>query len=374
MRRWKWVCAWSLAVATTACNESVGPSDGPPAKSDIVVLNSLSKTLLQFNLIDDRLVPFGDPIQLGPNYDGVTADFIQDLFVTTTSSFGGSQIIFGAFSTGEMLTGRFPGDDFLSADAGKPTVVVDAAGTVGAFVPARARDEVYIAFPGNAGAILLIQNVGTFVERAIPAGRFIVSIDANLNDDEGTFESLGPPRLVLHDFQTGALFSATSLTGAVGATEALVVSDEMAFLAGGGFDPVTFAPMGDGRLLKINISDQGVQDNFSIGGNGISFEPGRNGLLYVVRTKGTGDFDDTDVLTFNIFTGDFERGPNNPLQPKDSDGADLGCRVVTAFITGEMLCATFEASSVGRLVLLDSDGMYVHETPIGAGATDIIIR
>ena len=129
-----------------------------------------------------------------------------------------------------------------------------------------------------------------------------------------------------------------------------------------------------GRLLRINISDQGVQDDYPIGGNGISFEPGRNGLLYVVRTKGAGNFDDTDVLTFNIFTGEFVQGPNNPLQPKDSDGSDLGCRVVTAFITGELLCATFEASSVGRLVLLNSDGTYAHETPIGAGATDIIIR
>lgn len=376
MRRWTWACAWSLVVATTGCNTSVGPNGGgnDPARSDIMVLNSLSKTLLQFTLTDGQLVPFGEAIQLGPNFDGVTADFVEDLWVTTTSAFGGSQIIFGSFSTGEQLTVTFPGVDSELADAGKPTVVIDAGGTIAAFVPARGRDQVYIAFPGNAEAILLIENVGTFVVRAVPAGDFILSIDANLDDEGGTFAPLGPPRIVLHDFQSGSFFSATSLPGSLGATEALVVSDEMALLAGGSFDPVTFAPMGDGSLLRINISDQGIQNNFPIGGNGLSFEPGRNGLGYIVRTKGAGSFDDTDVLRFNFFTGEFERGPNNPLQPKDSDGSDLSCRVVTAFATGQLLCATFEASSVGRLVLLDADGTYAAETPIGAGATDIIIR
>ncbi len=47
---------------------------------------------------------------------------------------------------------------------------------------------------------------------------------------------------------------------------------------------------------------------------------------------------------------------------------------MTAFIDSEMLCATFEVGAQGRLVLLDEDGQFIDETPIGAGATDIIIR
>ena len=47
---------------------------------------------------------------------------------------------------------------------------------------------------------------------------------------------------------------------------------------------------------------------------------------------------------------------------------------MTAFITGELLCTTFEAAAQGRLILLDSDALFVDQIPVGAGATDIIIR
>ncbi|MCG8469247.1 MAG: hypothetical protein MJB57_13740, partial [Gemmatimonadetes bacterium] len=195
MRSSRWVCHVVVAAALAGCNESAsGPDDGgTPTQADIIVLNSLSRTLQQFNFAadDDRIVSFGTDKQLGANYDGVTFDFIADLYVTTTSAFGGSQILFGNLAGDELLTTTFPGSFPTLADAGKPTVVITSGDVAAAIVPARARNSVYIAFPGTAEAELLASDVGEFVERVIPAGDFLVSIDANLDDAGGTFAPLG---------------------------------------------------------------------------------------------------------------------------------------------------------------------------------------
>jgi hypothetical protein len=376
VRRWQWLSAIAIILGVMGCNSSTVDPDMPgagPSQSEIVVLNSLSKTIQQFNMIDGKLAAFGTTIQLGANYDGEALDFVSDVWVTSTSQFGGSQIIFGSFSTGEQAITTFPGDFGALADAGKPTIVLDAAATIGAFVPARAEDAIYVAFPGQSEAQRMVEETGTFLVRALPAGDFIIGLDANLDDDAGTFAPLGPPKMTLYEFRNGSFFDELEITGAFGATDALIAQDELVFLAGGSFDPVTFQPAGDGKMALINISDRGIRDFYDVGGNGISMEPGRNGLLYIVRTKGPDTYE-TDVLTFNFFTGEFDRGPGNPLQPKDSDGSDLSCWVVTAFITGEILCATFEAAVQGRLVLLDSDALFIDEIPVGAGTTDIIIR
>ena len=376
VRSWKWVSAVVIILMATGCNSSTVDPDMPgsgPSRSEIVVLNSLSKTIQQFNIIDGKLATFGTDIQLGANYDGEALDFVSDVWVTSTSRFGGSQIIFGSFTTGEQSITTFPGNLGPLADAGKPTIVLDAAATIGAFVPARAEDAIYVAFPGQSEAQRMVEQTGTFMVRAMPAGDFIIGLDANLDDDTGTYAPLGPPRMVLYEFRNGDFFDDLEITGAFGATDALIAQDELVFLAGGSFDPVTFQPAGDGKMALINMSDRGIRDLYDIGGNGISMEPGRNGLLYMVRTKGPDTYE-TDVLTFNFFTGEFDRGPGNPIQPKDSDGSDLSCWVMTAFITGELLCTTFEAAAQGRLILLDSDALFVDQIPVGAGATDIIIR
>ncbi|MDX1578136.1 MAG: hypothetical protein R3266_06615, partial [Gemmatimonadota bacterium] len=328
------------------------------------------KTILQFNVAGDQIVPFGQSIALPANFDGTAIDFIQDLFVTTTSAFGGSQIIFGALSTGEQVTTTFPGATGPLADAGKPSLVVDATGTVGALVPARAEDAAYIAFPGQATAQRVATEIGTFVERVLPFGAFILAVDANL-DDEGDFSPLGPPRLALHNFTTGEFFDEVQLDGTVNATDALILDDNVAFLAGGGFTP-TFEPAGDGAIAVINVTTRGIRDILPLGGNGLSIEAGRDGLGYIVRTQGS--FETTDVLTFNFSTQAFERGPSNPIQPLDADGSNLNCRVVTALATRELLCATFEATAQGRLVLLTQDGTFLDEAAIGAGVTDIALR
>ena len=363
-------------MTAIGCNESTAPDgNGPPpapSVSEFAVLNSISGTLQQFNRIDDRLVPFGPDIRFGAGFNGQTADFLQDLWVTTSESPGGSRIIFGSFSTGEQRIAMFP--DSAVVDPGRPTVVADANGTLGALVPARRLDAIYIAFPGSDRARLILEDVGTFPERAIPAGQFIASIDGNLDDEEGDRQPNGPPRMVLHDFLSRSYFDEVRLPAeAVGATEAIALEHNLLFLSGGAVDSVAAESVSEGHLVEIDMGSREMQDVSPLGGAGLAMEPGRNGLIYLVRTKGLATAE-TDVLTFNFSTRAFEHGPENPIQPKDRDGSNLSCRVATAFLDSEILCATYEAAATGRLVLLGEDGTFIADVSIGAGATDILMR
>ncbi|MCY3598902.1 MAG: hypothetical protein OXN85_02860 [Gemmatimonadetes bacterium] len=367
----------ALAVLLAGCGGSNGTGpDGPdvvdPDRSEFAVLNSISGTLQQFNRIDGGIVPFGRDIQLGAGFRGRTADFIQDLWVTAWDAPEGSKVVFGSFSTDQQTTSVFPNNAIV--DPGKPTVVFDAGGTVGALIPARALDAVYVAFPGTPMAQIAAEAVGTFVERVIPAGQFLISVDGNLDDEDGGREPLGPPRIVLHEFINGSYFDELRLPeGTVGVTEAIVLEDNMLLLAGGGVDPLTSAPLGDGNLVEIDMSARSVQDVNTLDGNGISMEAGRDGLVYVVRTKGA-EATETDVLTFSFAVRAWVNGPENPIQPRDRDGSNLNCRVAAGFLDGQILCATYVAAGQGRLVLLSSEGEFIDEAPVGAGTTDILLR
>ena len=376
MRRHSWIRIGALAVlGGCGGSDGTGPDDpgvATPERSEFAVLNSISGTLQQFNRIDGAIVPFGRDIQLGAGFRGETADFIQDLWVTAWDAPEGSKVLFGSFSTDERTMAVFPNNAIVNP--GKPTVIFDAGGTVGALIPARALDEVYVAFPGTPMAQIAVEAVGTFVERVIPAGQFLVSADGNLDDADGGREPLGPPRIVLHEFISGSYFDELRLPeGTVGVTEAVVLEDNMLLLAGGGIDPVTSAGAGDGSLVEIDMSARSVQDVNPLGGNGISMEAGRDGLAYIVRTKGV-DTTETDVLSFSFAVRDWVRGPENPIQPQDRDGSNLNCRVAAAFLDGQVLCATYVAAGQGRLVLLSADGEFIDEAPIGAGTTDILLR
>ncbi len=376
MRRRNRIQIGALAVLLAGCGDSNGTGpDGDgvvrPDRSEFAILNSISGTLQQFNRIDGEIVPFGRDIQMGAGFRGETADFIQDLWVTAWDTPEGSKVLFGSFSSDEQTMAVFPNDAI--ADPGKPTVIFDAGGTVGALIPSRALDAVYVAFPGTPMAQITVEEVGTFVERAIPAGQFIVSVDGNLDDEADEREPLGPPRIVLHEFFSGSYFDELRLPeGVVGATEAIVLEDNMVMLAGG-VDPATSAPLGEGNLVEIDMSARAVQDVNALGGYGVSMEAGRNGLLYVVRTKGV-DTIETDVLTFSFAVRSFMNGPENPIQPRDRDGSNLSCRVAAAFLDGQMLCATYVTAGQGRLVLLSAEGEFIDDAPIGAGATDILLR
>ncbi|MXW55474.1 MAG: hypothetical protein F4Z33_04110 [Gemmatimonadales bacterium] len=376
MRRRSWIRIGALAVlAGCGGSNGMGP-DGPgvarPDRSEFAVLNSISGTLQQFNRIDGEIVPFGGDIQLGTDFRGQTADFIHDLWVTAWDSPEGSKVLFGSFSTDERTTAVFPNNAVV--DPGKPTVIFDVGGAVGALIPARALDAVYVAFPGTPMAQIAVEAVGTFVERVIPAGQLLVSVDGNLDDEDGGRKPLGPPRVVLHEFGSGNYLDELRLPeGMIGVTDAIVLEGNMLLLAGGGVDPATATSPVGGNLVEIDMLARSIQDVNTLGGNGVSMEGGRDGLVYVVRTKGVGATE-TDVLTFSFAVRAWVNGPENPIQPRDRDGSNLSCRIAAGFLDGQILCATYVTAGPGRLVLLSDEGEFIDETPIGAGTTDILLR
>ena len=239
MLRRSWIQVGVLA-ALAGCGGANGTGpDGPggvrPDRSEFAVLNSISGTLQQFNRIDSEIVPFGRDIQMGADFRGRTADFIHDLWVTAWDAPEGSKVLFGSFSTDEQTTAFFPNNAVV--DPGKPTVVFDVGGAVGALIPARALDAVYVAFPGTPMAQIVAEAVGTFVERVIPAGQLLVSVDGNLDDEDedGGRDPLGPPRIAFHEFNGGIYLDELKLPeGTVGVTEAIVLESRMLLLAGGG--------------------------------------------------------------------------------------------------------------------------------------------
>jgi hypothetical protein len=368
-----------LGVVTGACNVSTGTNgngngNGPPITAEIVVLNSLSKTISRLVVRGDGLETAASPIVLPANFDGNAIDVLDDVWVTTISAAGGSQVLFGSFATGEQRITTFPGAEGALADPSKPSLVIDLGGTVGVLVGTRGNNSIYIAFPGSPAAQLLAADVGEFTERVIPVATTLLSIDANLDDVGGTFQPLGDPRIGLYLFTDGSFFDEIPLTGAVNANEALVLGDDVLVLAGGGFGPAPdFAPLGNGQLVLANASARAVITSLSIGGNGISLEPGLDGFVYVTRTT-AGDFEGTDVLSFNFPLRTFERGPSNPIRPRDASGADLNCWTATALVDGRLLCVTFSAGANGRLALLSEDGSFLDDIPVGQGATDIVVR
>jgi hypothetical protein len=363
----------ALAFAASGCN-STAPG-GPPAPTDgkILVLNSLSKTISQFNVSENELVAFGNTFTLPANYDGVSFDVLGNLFVSTISAVGGSQVVWGNVETGDLATTGFPGANGALADPGKATLVIDVQSQAGALVPARAENAIYVAFPGQPTAALISSDAGEFVERVLPFGDVLFAVDANLDDVGETWAPLGDARMKIFRVSDGAEVDDFELTGVKNASEAFFSFEEIFTLAGGTFTPA-FKPAGDGNLLVVNAPGRGVVKTLALGGNGLALEPGRNGLAYIVRTN-AGDFDSTDILTLNLSSSEFVRGPTNAIQPKNSDGSDLkNCRVASSLVDGRILCATFEAGTQGRLVLMDANGNFLDDAPVGAGAVDIFIR
>lgn len=369
-----------VGVVTGACNPSTGPNgngngNGPPVTDEVFVLNSLSKTISRLAVRGDALESAGTPIILPANFDGVALDILSDIWVTTISAAGGSQILFGSFATGEQAVTTFPdATGALGADPSRPSLVIDLGGTVGTLVGTRGNNSIYIAFPGSPSAQRLAADVGEFTERVIPVGGVLLSIDANLDDVGGTFQPLGDPRIGLYEFTDGSFFDEIILTGAVNASDALVLGDDVLVLAGGGFGPAPdFAPNNDGQLVIANASARAVITSLALQGNGIAVEPGLNGLLYVTRTTGN-DFASTDVVSLNLPTRSFARGPGNPLRPRDASGANLNCWAATALLDGRLLCITFSAGANGRLALLSADGAFLDDIPVGQGAVDLAVR
>ncbi len=356
-----------LTLSAAGCNEPAGPDGNGQGRAAVVVLNSVSKTIQRFSIQGSTLVPFGSEIVLPANFDGDALDALGDVWVTTISAAGGSQILFGNFDTDQRRVIDFTGVAGALADPGAATIVSDFSGTLGALVATRGTNQIWIAFPTGTAPVLVAEDAGEFVERVLLAGPLIVAIDANLDDASGTYQPLGDAKVRLFNFNSGAFFEEVELVGSSNATDAIFLDANAFVLAGGTF--TDFVPNGDGSVVLVNVNTRQVAETLQLGGNGISIEAGRNGQVYITRTK-PGGFE-TDVLSVNLFSKEFVNGPNNPIQPKNADGSDLSCWAATALLDSRLLCVTFSVGPAGRLALLDANGGFLDDIEIGQGATDI---
>jgi len=374
-RRWIGAGVVALGALASGCNGSStgGGNPPPPTVGAIIVLNQISHSIQQFNVDGQTLVPFGSPIVLPSNFDGDTFDVLSNLFVTTVSAAGGSQILWVDLGTAQTLTTTFPAPAGVLADPSRPTIVLDNSGQIAALVAGRGVNSVYLAFPSEPIAFLLAEDAGEYIERVLPFGAFIFTVDANL-DDSDDLAPLGDSRMEVFRFTDGSAFDEFDLTGATGAIDAVFSQNEITVLAAGSTLPgPPPQPVGDGKVLVVNAPDRGIRRTLDLEGNGVSLEVGRDGRGYVVRTRGSSE--STDVVTMNFATASFDRGPSNPIQPQDSDGSDIvNCRNVTSLASGRLLCITYEDAAQGRLVLMDSNGGFLDDISIGAGATDIYVR
>jgi len=360
------VLGLSLLLAAAACDSS--PTAGPdgPAAGGVLVLNSTGQTLASFN-VQDRLEASGSPIDLGAGFDGEAFDLSGELAVTTVSSFGGSRLLFVGLGSRQVLATGFPGPEADRTNPSAPSF--DSQGT--AWVGGRGSDAVYRARPGDAEAQRIASRVGTFVEQVIPVGEALYVVDANIDDDGGTYQPLGPGRVVVLS-RTGSVEAVIDLpAGAFNSTEAVVVGQRLIVLAAGTFDPGTFLPANDGSVVLIDLPSGTPRLPIPLAANGVSLERGDDGQVYITTTS---DYHTLDLLMFDPAAGRFERGPTNPIRVHGVDGARVECWSATALQDGRILCTTFSFVEAGRLVLADEAGRFIDEVPSGFGTTDVATR
>ncbi len=359
----------TLLTLLACSDDPVSPVTGPgetAVPDGLLVLNSTGQTLAAFE-VGETLVSVGVEIDLGAGFDGVSIDAAADHAVTTVSSFGGSRVLFADLTTGVVQTTEFPAPEGLDANPSRPTF--DEDGSI-AYMAGRGSNTVYAASPGAAVATRMAADVGSFVERVIPIGSRLFALDANIDDDGGTFAPLGPSRIFV--IEAGAITDTINLPPtALNAIDMVRVGDRMVVLLGGTFDPATFAPNGDGGLVTISLSDFSLGLVHDLEANGVSIESGADGLVYVT---GTSDFIRLDAMNFDAAADDFISGPSAPLDIRDASGARVDCWAVTALADGRHVCVTFSFASAGRLILLDSLGEPAGEIPSGFGSTDILVR
>ncbi len=355
-----------LSGVLAACADDAPSGPGEPADEGVFVLNSTGQTLAAFS-VGETLRSAETPIDLGAGFDGDAFDHSAAFAVTTVSSFGGSRVLFVDLDSGDVLTSLFPEPE---ADLANPSVPsFDEAGTV--WVGGRYSDAVYRLDPGDPLAQKIADGVGTFIERVVPVGQLLYAVDANIDDDGGTYQPLGPGRIVVLS-RTGLPQDVVELPGgALNPTDALEVDGKLIVLAAGTFDPGTFQPLNDGALAIVDLDDRTVDAPLALAANGVSLELGADGFVYVTATS---DFNELHVLRFDPTTGSFDRGPDDPIDVRGPAGERVECWSATAVRDGRILCLTFSFAEAGRLVLTDSNGAFIDEMPSGFGSTDLGLR
>lgn len=379
MRLRRAVCA-ILAVVLAACGGGTGPDDGDGDGGDsfgsIFVLNSFGRTIGRFDVEDDQLRVAASPIVLPANFDGDALDVQGEGFATTISSFGGSQLVFGSLRTGEQAVLPFPGPQGAEANPGKITLVDDPFRGLQAWVGGRGTDAIYRVDPGAETATVVATDIGSFVERVLPVGNLLAAVDANLDDEGGTFDPLGPPRVLLLGRELGDLRFTIEMEGAVNANNAIFIQGDLFVLAGGSFSQDaggTFIPDNNGRLVIPNVNALEVRASFALEGNGLTMSAGGDGNLWIARTSDP-ELQRTDLLAYDIFQDRWTHPPENPLEPEDASGGPIDCWVARGLTDGRILCATFSIEPPGRLYLLDAAGRELSSVESGAGSTDIVVR
>lgn len=358
----------AMVAALSACGNEGNPTPigpGPDDPRGVLVLNSTGQTIVGFQ-VTDGLQAAGNPIDLGAGFDGSSVDATETHAVATVSSFGGSRVLFAQLAGGAVSTVTFPDPEGESANPSRPRF--DAAGA--AWFAGRGSNAVYAAMPGETEATRITEDVGTFVEAVVPAGDELAAIDANLDDDAGTFAPLGPSRVFVID-AIGALVDTIELpAGALNAIDGVLVDGRLVVLLGGTLDD-TFAPNGDGGLVVVDMVDRSSGPFIPLAANGVAIEAGADGLVYLTTTN---DFVDTNVVSFDPVSASFVNGPATPIDVRDAGGDPVDCWAATAVEDGRLLCVTFATAEAGRLLLLESDGSAVDELPSGFGSTDLLLR
>lgn len=354
-------------IVLAACGDD-GPTEPPGSVLyDILVLNSTGQTLAPFRVDGETVRTAGSPTDMGAGFDGDAVTVSSSYAASSISSFGGSRLSIVDLVSGVVSQATFPGVDAALVNPSRATL--DAGDTL--WVGGRGSDAVYRLSPGASEATLVAAGVGTFVERVVPGDGEVYAIDANLDDDGLTWAPLGPGRVVVLD-RAGATLGTIELPAdALNPSDAVLASGRLVVLAGGTFDPVTFVPNGDGAIVSIDPAGRSVTFTRPLQANGTSIALGADGFVYVTTTR---DFVSLDVLRFDPRTGNFDRGPADPIEMTDVAGDAVDCWTSTALADGRILCATFRSDAPGRLLLLTSTGQALSETPSGFGTTDIQIR
>jgi len=352
-------------TAFGGCSDSTTEPPAPTAQ-DLLLLNSTGQTLAAFS-VSEIVTPSGLPVDLGAGFDGDRFDVTSSFAVTTVSSFGGSRVLFVDLGSGDVLTSGFPEPE---ADLANPAAATfDLLGN--AWVGGRGSDAVYRVRPGDPMLERIAENVGTFVERVVPVGERLYAVDANIDDDGGSYQPLGPGRIVVLT-RSGVVESVIDLPStAFNPTDAVEVGGRLVVLAGGTFDSGTFLPTGDGALVVIDLETGTPGPSIPLSANGVSLELGADGAIYVTMTA---DYQTLELLRFDPTSGSFARGPADPIVVRGGDGQPVQCWSATALGDGRIACTTFSFAEAGRLVLSDPDGGFIHEVAAGFGTTDIALR
>lgn len=353
-----------LAVLGSCSDSPTEP--GAPMSADVFVLNSTGQTLASFSVLEG-LKGAAPPMDLGAGFDGDAFDLTTSFAVTTVSAFGGSRLLFVDLASGGVLTTSFPAPE---SDLTNPSAAsFDAQGT--AWVGGRGSDAIYRASPGDPTAERVASALGTFIERVVPHEDRLYVVDANIDDDGGSYGPLGPGRIIVLS-RAGEQEEVIDLPpSALNPTEAVVTAGSLLVLASGTFDPTTYLPSNDGSLVAIDVSTGAADSPVPLGANGVSMELGADGFVYVTTTS---DYQSLSLLRFDPVGGAFVRGPADPITVTGQDGGRVDCWSATGLSDGRIVCVTFSFAEAGRLVLADHGGGFIDEVPSGFGSTDVASR